>query len=126
VDAVPASGFTALTLALLGARRRARTPELGRPTAGERLAAQGTDLARAAATAGGGLSRMATGATAGAIALGGTAAAATLRGAGSVSTSLGSGLVALCGEAAARSGGLLVDGGLAVTDLLRGRRRPVP
>jgi hypothetical protein len=123
VDAAPASGVTALALAWLGARRRSRMPELGRPTTGERLAAQGTDLARAAATAGGGLTRLATGATAGAVSLGGIAAAAALRGAGSVSTSVGTGLVALCGEAVARGGGLVVDGGLAVTDLLRGRRR---
>jgi hypothetical protein len=125
VDAAPASGLSALALALLGARRRSRLPEQARPTAGERLAAQGTDLARAAATAGGSLTRLAAGATAGAISIGGLAAATALRGGGSVSTSLGGGVVALGGEAVARGGGLVVDGGLAVVDLLRGggRRR---
>lgn len=120
VDAVPATGLAAAA-ALLGARRRSRLPERRRPTAGERFAEQGTELARIAAGAGTGIGRLVAGATAGTITVVGTAGAAALRGVSNVSTSLGAGTAALAGEAAARAGGLVIDGGLALTDLLRGR-----
>lgn len=121
MDGVPASGLAAAALALLGARRRSRLPGRSRPTAGERFAEQGTELARAAAGAGTGLGRFVAGATAGSITVVGAAGAAALRGISGVSTSVGAGTAALAGEAAARAGGLVIDGGLALTDLVRGR-----
>jgi hypothetical protein len=125
VNPDPSSTLTALGavgLAVLGARRRSRRPLASRPTAGERFAERGADLVRSAAAAGGGVGRLAGGATAGVISVGSLAAVTAVRGASNLSTSVGSGVVALCGEAAARAGGLVLDGGLAVTDLLRGRR----
>jgi hypothetical protein len=125
VNPDPSSTLTALGavgLAVLGARRRSRRPLGSRPTAGERFAERGADLVRSAAAAGGGVGRLAAGAAAGAISVGSLAAVTAVKSASSVSTSIGSGVVGLCGEAAARAGGLVLDGGLSVTDLLRSRR----
>jgi hypothetical protein len=122
MEPLPASGLAAAALALLGARRRARQPRRGRPTTGERFAQRGIELARLTAGAGTALERLVVGATAGTITVVGTAGAAALRGASNVSSSIGGGAVALVGEAAARTGGLVIDGGLSLTDLLRGRR----
>lgn len=121
MDPVPASGLTAAALALLGARRRSRQPRRGRPTAGERFAEQATAVAMMTAGAGTGLGRLVAGLTAGAVDVVGTAGAAAIRGVSGLSASVGGGAVALAGEAAARTGGLVIDGGLALTDLVRGR-----
>ena len=72
------------------------------------------------------MGRLAVGATAAAIEIGGTVAGSALRGLSGVSTTFGSGVAALAGDMASRAGGLVVDGGLAVTDLVRGRGRRRP
>lgn len=109
-------------LAALGARRRARIPAGGHPTGGERFADGGAELVRSAASVWGGLGRFAAAVTAGTIEVGAMATAAAVRGASTVSTTVTTGAASFAGDAVARAGGLVLDGGLAFTDLIRGRR----
>jgi hypothetical protein len=125
VDSDLSSGIAALSalvLAVLGARRRARIPVGSHPTGGERFADRGSDLVRSAATVWGGLGRFGANLAAGAIEVGGMATAAAVRGAANVSSSVSAGVTGVVGDAVARAGGLVVDGGLAVTDRARGRK----
>ena len=117
-----AAAFSALFLALLGARRRARIATPGHPTAGQQVAERGAGLTRSAATAWNGLGHLAAGVAASAIEVGGMTTGAAVRGVSNVSSTVSTGAAALAGEAVSRAGGLVLDGGLAVTDLLRGRR----
>jgi hypothetical protein len=122
VDPDLSSGIAALTavmLAVLGARRRAKLPAGAHPTGGERVADHGSDLVRSAATVWGGLGHFAANVAAGAIEVGGIATAAAVRGASNVSTAFTTGVATIAGDAVARAGGLVVDGGLAVTDRFR-------